>query len=348
MEDNPDDVEMTLQAFGDMTKSINVLVVEDSEDDTLLLMNELRRNGYEPNHRRVETAEETRMAMQRQTWDAVLSDYTMPQFSGAEALKILTGLELDIPFIFVSGTLGEEAAVRMMKAGASDYFLKGNLSRLVPAIEREMEAAQTRRERSRAETAMHHLAAIVESSKDAIYSVNLDSLITSWNPAAQRIYGYAADEIIGRSITTLFPLSRRDELLDSLARLRLGEMVDVYETERQRKDGRIIPISMTTSPIKNTSGKTIGASVIARDISRQRQNEEDQVRLIEELTIALCQVKNLTGSIPICAHCQRIRDENNQWMTLEKYCIGNSNTIFTQGICPACSMEFSPEAGQEP
>lgn len=330
-----------------MAKLINVLVVEDSDSDTELLMRELRRSGYEPRHCRVETAGEMRSAMQQHTWDLVLSDYTMPQFSGADALTIFAGLKLDIPFIFVSGTLGEEAAVCMMKAGASDYFIKGNLSRLAPAIERETEAAHKRRDQSRAETAMHHLAAIVESSEDAIYSVNLDSLIISWNPAAQRIYGYEAEEIIGRSITTLFPLGRRDELLETLAHLRQGQMVEVYETERQRKDGRMIPISVTTSPIKNTRGKIIGASVIARDISRQRQDEEDQVKLIADLTIALSQVKNLTGSIPICAHCKRIRDVQDNWLPLEKYVTATSSPIFTHGICPDCAEEFEVDAGKE-
>jgi two-component system, cell cycle sensor histidine kinase and response regulator CckA len=330
-----------------MSKSINVLVVEDSELDTQLLLQELRRNGYEPTHSRVDTAERMHLAFQQRNWDVVLSDFSMPRFSGGDALEMLVGSNLDIPFIFVSGTLGEEAAVRMMKAGASDYFIKGNLSRLVPAIEREMEAAQKRRDRSRAEAAMHHLAAIVDSSEDAIYSVNLDSLIISWNQSAQKIYGYRAEEIIGRSITVLFPLSRRDELLETLAHLRLGQLVEVYETERQRKDGLIIPISMTTSPIKNTSGKIIGASVIARDISRQRQNEEDQMKLIAELTVALRHVRSFAGSIPVCAYCKRIRDKQNQWLPVEEYIAGSSNTFFTHGICPECSGKFGFEVGQK-
>jgi two-component system cell cycle sensor histidine kinase/response regulator CckA len=277
-----------------MVKLINVLVVEDSDDDTLLLMHELRRNGYEPSHCRVDTAGAMQLALQQQTWDVVLSDYTMPQFSGADALSIFAGLKLDTPFIFVSGTLGEEAAVRMMKAGANDYFIKGNISRLVPAIEREMEAARVRRHRSRAEAAMYLLAAIVESSEDAIYSVNLDGSIISWNRAAERIYGYRGEEIIGRSIAALFPLGRRDDLLETLAQLRRGQVVGTYQTECQRKDRRTVPISMTISPIKNNCEKMIGASVIARDISLQRQNEADHVKLIRELTGALNQVRILT------------------------------------------------------
>ncbi len=106
---------------------LNVLVVEDSENDILLLLEELRAKNFSPIHERVQTAEEMSAALQRRSWDVVLSDYVMPQFSGPEALLLLRGKKSDIPFIVVSGTHGEEAAVHMMKAGANDYLVKGKL-----------------------------------------------------------------------------------------------------------------------------------------------------------------------------------------------------------------------------
>jgi PAS domain S-box-containing protein len=330
-----------------MAKLINVLVVEDSDNDTMLLLHELQCNGYEPKLRRVETANEMQIAIPEQPWDVILSDYTMPQFSGTDALKLVSELKLDIPFIFVSGTLGEEVAVGMIKAGANDYIIKGNLSRLVPAIEREMESVKVRRDQLHAQAAMQHLAAIVESSEDAIYSANLDGAIISWNPAAEKIYGYQVGEVTGRSIATLFPLSRRDELLETMAHLRRGELVGAYETERQRKDGRVIPISMTTSPLKNAEGKIIGASVVARDISHQRQEEQDRLKLIAELTDALGQVKTLTGLLPICVICKRIRDHQKNWLQVETYIARNSNTTFSHGICPECSEKFEAKAVQK-
>ncbi len=331
-----------------MGKPINVLVVEDSADDTLLLLHELRRNGYEPTHRQVETAGEMQAALQQQSWDVVVSDYTMPQFSGSEALRLITGSKLNIPFIFVSGTCGEEAAVHMMKAGADDYIVKGSLARLVPAIEREMESARARQSRMNSEAAVQHFAAIVESSEDAIYSKNLDSLIVSWNPAAERIYGYRAEEIIGRSIAVLFPLNRRDELLEIMARVRRGELVGTYESERRRKDGRVIPVSIATSPIKNAAGKITGASAIARDISRQKQDEQDRLKLITELTAALRQVKTLAGLLPICASCKRIRDDHGYWQQVETYLSQKSDVTFTHGICPECSKKYFNESEPTP
>ena len=204
---------------------LHILIVEDEEADALLLLRELASHGFDPIHSRVDTKTAFLAALQGQSWDAVISDYVMPQFSGPEALKCFRETGLDVPFIMVSGIYGEESAVEMMKAGANDYLLKKNLSRLAPALERELEAAQDRRLHKRAIGAMQYLAAIVESSEDAVYGKNLDSIIVSWNPAAERIYGYEAEEIIGKSIVALFPLQRRDELLDNLSAVRRGEII---------------------------------------------------------------------------------------------------------------------------
>src|SRR5580698_4012430 len=239
-----------------------------------------------PLHQRVETKEDFLAALQSRSWDVVISDYVLPQFSGPEALKLLRNLGFDTPFIMVSGVFGEEKAVEMMKAGASDYILKGNLSRLVPALEREMEAAQERRMRKRAEGAMQYLAAIVESSEDAIYGKDLDSMIASWNPAAERLFGYSAEEIIGHSTVGLFPLNRRDELLDILASIRRGETVSIPDTERLHKNGQPIAVSVTISPIRNTRGEIIGASSIARDVRKQKQAELERLQLNQRLSAA--------------------------------------------------------------
>ena len=117
---------------------LKVLIIEDSEDDTLLLLRELEKNGYVPVSQRVETAEALRAALQEKTWDIILSDYHLPRFSGLQALLLFKESGMDIPFILVSGMIGEELAVEAMKTGAHDYIMKGNLARLVPAIEREL------------------------------------------------------------------------------------------------------------------------------------------------------------------------------------------------------------------
>lgn len=326
-----------------MSKAINILVVEDSENDAQLLVDELRRHGYEPRHRRVETSQGLHHAIEQQEWDVVISDYTMPQFSGSEALHLFKTFKLDIPFIFVSGTYGEEAAVRMMKAGADDYIVKGNLARLVPAIEREMESARSRLERMRTEAAVHQLAAIVQSSEDAIYGMDLDSTITSWNPAAEQIYGYQALEIIGRSMAVLFPTNRRDELLGTMAQVRRGDLVGSYDTERRRKDGQIISMHMTSSPIKNAAGKIIGASVIARDISKEKQDEQDCLDLIMDLTNALSQAKPAVA-LDVCCACNQIRENEGDWQPVETYLETKFNATLNAHLCPDCSDPVSAAA----
>ena len=126
------------------------------------------------------------------------------------------------------------------------------------------------------------LGAIVDSSNDAIIGKTLDGIIVSWNPAAERLYQYRAEEIIGRHITTLTPPEHPDEIPTIMRRLRAGERIEHYETERVRKDGTRLHISVTISPVRNKTGDIIGASAIARDISERRRLEADRMKLLEE------------------------------------------------------------------
>jgi len=131
-----------------------------------------------------------------------------------------------------------------------------------------------------------HLAAIVRFSDDAIVSKLLDGTITSWNLAAERMFGYSAEEAVGQSIRLIIPRERWDEEEDVLARLRRGEVIDHFETVRQRKDGSLVEISLTVSPVKDETGRVVGASKIARDISERRRAEEERARLLKEAQAA--------------------------------------------------------------
>ena len=133
-----------------MAKPLHVLIVEDSENDALLLIRELKRSGYEPVYERVYTAKGLSDALEKQTWEIIISDFVMPQFSGLEALKLTKLKNLDIPFIITSGKISDDTAVLSMKAGAADYIMKDNLTRLGPAIERELQETAVRRESEKA------------------------------------------------------------------------------------------------------------------------------------------------------------------------------------------------------
>ena len=138
-------------------------------------------------------------------------------------------------------------------------------------------------ERKHVEEAGQRLSAIVESSDDAILSKNLDGIIMSWNRGAERLFGYSAEEMIGKSVTILIPAERQDEEPHILGRIRRGEHIEHYETVRLRKDGSLIDISLSVSPIKGAGGKIIGASKIARDISERKQAQARQDMLTREL-----------------------------------------------------------------
>jgi sigma-B regulation protein RsbU (phosphoserine phosphatase) len=317
-----------------------LLIVEDSANDAMLLLAELKRKGQATEHQRVETKNDFLAALHNHSWDAVIADYVLPQFSGPEALKLLRQQGWDTPFIMVSGIYGEDEAVSMMKAGANDYVMKGNLSRLAPALERELEAAQDRRRRKRAEGAMQFLAAIVDSSVDAIYGKSLEGHIVSWNPAAECLFGYTTEEIIGRSYAVLLPEHRRGEMQDIQAGIRRGDIFGEMESERLHKSGKIIPVTVTVSPVKNTSGEIIGASSITRDISRQKQTEYERQQLIQGLMAASKQVRTLSGLLPMCATCKRVRDDKGYWQQVEAYVAQHSEITFSHSICPTCAGEY--------
>src|SRR5258708_3184171 len=140
-----------------MGMPLRVLFIEDSEDYTALIVRELKRAGFQPEFKRVDSPDTLKAMLNAQEWDLVISDYSMPLFTGTDALKLVRGMGSDVPFIFVSGTLGEDTAVAALKNGAQDYVLKGNLNRLAPAVEGELREVEERKERKRLEKHVQQL-----------------------------------------------------------------------------------------------------------------------------------------------------------------------------------------------
>jgi two-component system cell cycle sensor histidine kinase/response regulator CckA len=140
-----------------MGTPLRLLIIEDSEDDTVLIVRELKRAGYETDFKRVDSEAALKSVLALHDWDLVISDFSMPQFSGTDALKLVRTMGSEAPFIFVSGTMGEDTAVAALKNGAQDYLVKTNLKRLAPAVQRELQEAEDRRERKRLEQHVQHL-----------------------------------------------------------------------------------------------------------------------------------------------------------------------------------------------
>jgi signal transduction histidine kinase/CheY-like chemotaxis protein len=159
-----------------------VLIVEDSDDDAILLIRMLNKGGYKVSYLRVDNLDDTRAALTEETWDVIISDYSLPSFNGLAALRLLHELEVDLPFIIVSGTIGEDLAVEAMRAGAHDYLMKDSLARLVPAIQRELQESRMRHERKQRERELAAIATIatslrVASNHDTILATLHDQLV---------------------------------------------------------------------------------------------------------------------------------------------------------------------------
>ncbi len=150
-----------------MGTHLRILLIEDSEDDARLVLREIQHGGYDVEFERVETADAMRAALARQAWDLIICDFSLPRFSAPNALELLKKSEYDLPFIIVSGTIGEESAVNALKAGAHDFIIKGNFARLIPAIQRELKEADVRRERRERERELEAIASVSSKLRTA-------------------------------------------------------------------------------------------------------------------------------------------------------------------------------------
>ena len=181
---------------------LSVLVVEDSEFDARMLVGLLKSGGFIPTFKRVETASEMVEALNHEKWEVILADYNLPEFSAPKALEVLRNTKLDIPFIIVSGGIGEDTAVAAMRAGANDYLMKGNLARLVPAVERELRDAAVRVSRRKAikelrESEMRHRT-LIENASDIIVVLNSKGVVSFISPACEKVLGKKEDDFIGK------------------------------------------------------------------------------------------------------------------------------------------------------
>ena len=259
-----------------MTTALRVLIVEDSEEDALFLVRELRRGGYEAAYQRVDSPSAVRATLERETWDLVISDYNIPGFGGLEALALVRDRGLDIPFIFVSGTISEDQAVAAMKAGASDYFAKGQLKRLLPAIERELREAKGRA--AKRETDMR-LAKLVEHAPIGIFRSTRAGKVLSVNAALVRMLGYAtAAEVIDLDMA-------RDVYADPAERQRLldehpytDREYDEMEATWKRKDGTPLHVELLGRAVRSAAGTIESYETFVRDVTEQRRLQRELVQ----------------------------------------------------------------------
>ncbi|MEQ9033476.1 MAG: PAS domain S-box protein, partial [Aggregatilineales bacterium] len=259
-------------------KQLDVLIIEDTEDDALLMVRELRRGGYDVQFDRVETASTLITAYESQKWDVILSDFALPGFNAIEALKLIRERDADIPFILLSGTVGEDIAVQAMRAGAQDFFAKDKLTRLVPAIERELSDAEHRRKRRWAEQELRQseerFTRAFQSSPVAIsISTVAEGILLDVNMQYLKLFGYGREEVIGHSIHDLNiwdAYSRRREIIQLLSSHSTAQNQDL---RLRTKTGDVLECLVSFEQID--LGNELCILAMITDITDRKRAEEE-------------------------------------------------------------------------
>jgi PAS domain S-box-containing protein len=255
-----------------MEKNMNVLMVEDNEDDALLLERRLRKGGYHARYRRVEIKSDLERALGEQSWDLILCDYKLPSFRGTAALQMVKERELDVPFIFVSGTMGEDTAVEAMTLGAHDYVMKNNLTRLLPAIERELKEVEVRRERRRAEEALRESEKkyrdLVDNALVGVYRTNMEGEILYVNRALWKMLEFesAEDMMSEKALKRYKNPAERERLLGMLQG---NGTIDGFETDMVTKTGRTRNVILSAT----LGGDFLSGMIL--DITERKRAEEN-------------------------------------------------------------------------
>ena len=264
-----------------MKTPLRILHVEDSESDAQLVARHLRKAEFEISIERVETADQMRIALARQSWDAVLSDYNLPQFDGEAALEVLHATGQDIPFIVVSGAIGEETAVKLMRRGAHDYVMKSGLVRLAPALARELQDARVRQDRRRAEAALgeseRRLRMALEAGAMGVFDRDISSGRSEWSDQQFRLFGLqpGADPRDHDAFVRLVHPEDRPGVEAAMERTtRLGEP-DRQEFRVVWADGSVHWLSSQGQCYLDERGRPVRIVGVSKDITARKQAEQD-------------------------------------------------------------------------
>ncbi|HVF24252.1 MAG TPA: PAS domain S-box protein [Anaerolineales bacterium] len=261
-----------------MKRSLTVLLIEDSEEDARLIFRELQRS-YEVEFERVETAEAMRVVLPEKTWDLILSDYTMPAFSALQALEVLQGSGLDVPFIIVSGTMGEEAAVTALKAGVNDFLIKGKLDRLGAAIECELQEAQSRRERRQAEKTLQTTEEIFgtafQHSPVGICITTLDGRLQNVSQSLVNMLGFTRAELEGKHFNDITHPDDLEIGRNAVGRMMAGKIPSIsFEKRYLPKHGEPVWALVSSSLLRDPSGQPVHFITHILNMTERKRAEE--------------------------------------------------------------------------
>lgn len=297
-----------------MPTKLNLLIVEDDPNDAELAIAELENNGFQCTWDRVETKDAFLTCLDEKPYDLILSDYSMPAFDGMTALKLMQEHRVEIPFILISGTVGEEVAIDSLKAGATDYVMKGRLSRLGPVIKRARQEEELRQERERADKALREseekLKIIIENSTNMFYSHTPDHVLTYVSPQVKDILGYEEEEVLVRwtELATDHPVNEQG-FERTVKAIETGEVQPPYELQLRHKDGRPVWVEVHEAPVVE-NGKTVAIVGSLNDIT-ERKAAEKQLR--ESKAFLQSTLDGLTAHIALLDENGTILLVNKAW-----------------------------------
>ncbi|MEL6461851.1 MAG: response regulator [Cyanobacteria bacterium J06621_15] len=265
-------------------KMLHILLLEDDSADSELIRATLVNGGINCDLKQVETCNDFLAELQNDNWDLILSDYLLPQFDGISALKIVKETCPDIPFILVSGVLGEERAIEALKDGATDYVLKQRLERLLPSVQRALRESQERQELKRTEESLRQtddmLRAVVDASPVGIITLGLDYQVLTWNKTAEQIYGWKAFEVIHQPLP-IIPEKYQSAFRGCVERVLQNQTLKNLEFCHQKKDGSEVDINVSLAPIHDCEGDSCCFIMTTVDITLSKQVEAERRVLLE-------------------------------------------------------------------
>ena len=266
---------------------IDILLLEDDPNDAELVQAKLSEAGLACRITHVQSRDDFETALADNRMDIILADYKLPAYDGMSALRRVLKVCPDVPFIFVSGAMGEEAAIEALTQGATDYVLKNRLSRLLPAVQRALQEARTRHERRQAREALQRsndlLRTVFEAAPVAIIGLDLDGYVHSvWNPAAEKMLGWSAREVMGKQLPTA-ATDRQEEFKGFHEQICSGGTLDGVEVCRQRRDGTPVDCSIYASPLRDDQGRINGNLIVLVDITERKRAEKEIRKLNETL-----------------------------------------------------------------
>src|SRR5581483_2518830 len=319
-----------------MSKNLRILLLEDSEDDALFVLRALKNGGYEPLHRRVDTEEAFKATLEGEEWDAIIADFSLPQFDALGALRMIQESGKDLPFIIVSGAIGESVAVEAMRSGAHDYILKGSLARLVPAVERELREAEVRRERRKAANALarseERFRTLSESAPIGIFETDAGGRCTYVNPRWSVISGFSAEDTLGFGwVQAIHPEDR--EAVERSWRSAFAEGRD-WSSEHRLKtpDGLVHWVKVKAARIFSENGQRTGSVGTVEDITQSKRSA-DALRAAQE------RLQHLVSSSPAVLYALKV----NQGKLLPTWVSASIAQLTGYGPEETLSMEWWAE-----